>query len=145
MFSATSWETYKNIIHDLTFFFNLCLKSAVFPTNLKSAIITPIYKSGKRDRFDNYRPISISPILSKILEKNYSFCIVELSGRQQHFIFDAVWFQKKNPSTYMPIVHIYDEITTNLQNNDKTLVLYLDLKKAFDTVSIEILLKVNAI
>ena len=45
----------------------------------------------------------------------------------------------------MPIVHIYDEITTNLQNNDKTLVLYLDLKKAFDTVSIEILLKVNAI
>ena len=52
---------------------------------------------------------------------------------------------EKNHSTYMPIVHIYDEITTNLQNNDKTLVLYLDLKKAFDTVSIEILLKVNAI
>jgi hypothetical protein len=124
VFSATSWETYKNIIHDLTFFFNLCLKSAVFPTNLKIAIITPIYKSGKRDRFDNYRPISISPILSKILEK-IIHSVLSSYLDDNNILYSMQFGFRKNHGTYMPIVHIYDEITTNLQNNDKTLVLYL--------------------
>ena len=61
--------TYKNIIHHLVFFFNLCLETAVFPANLKIAIITPIHKVGPKDSFNNYRPISILPIFSKILEK----------------------------------------------------------------------------
>ena len=41
----------------------------------------------------------------------------------------------------MPITHIHDEITKNLQNIDVTCMIYLDLKKAFDTVCIEIPLK----
>ena len=132
--------TYKNIIDDLTFFFNLCLRSAVFPLNMKIAIITPIHKCGKRDRFNNYRPISILPMLSKILEKIiHSKLSLYL---EENCILNAMQFGfRKNYSTYMPIAHMYDEITSNLQNNEKTAVLYLDLKKAFDTVSIDILLK----
>ena len=121
MFSATSWETYKNIIHDLTFFFNLCLKSAVFPTNLKIAIITPIYKSGKRDRFDNYRPISISPILSKILENKLFILYCRVIWTTTTFYIRCSLVSEKNHSMYMPIVHIYDEITINLQNIVKLL------------------------
>ena len=67
--------TFKNIVDDLTFFFNLCLKTAVFPKNLKTAIITPIHKSGRKDKFDNHRPISIVPVLSKILEKIIHFVL----------------------------------------------------------------------
>ena len=50
--------------------FNMCLKQGSVPDELKVARVTPIYKSGGKDEFSNYRPISILPICSKILEKN---------------------------------------------------------------------------
>ena len=61
--------TYRSISKHLTFFFNLCLQTAVFPNQLKIATIMPIYKAGDKNVFNNYRPISMLPILSKILEK----------------------------------------------------------------------------
>ena len=54
--------TYQGIIHHLTFFYNLCLRTAVFPRHLKTAIIKPIYKTGDRNVFGNYRPISMLPV-----------------------------------------------------------------------------------
>ena len=68
--------TYKSILHHLTFFFNLCLKTSIFPNNLKVAVIKPLYKSGRKDEFTNYRPISLLPIFSKILEKLIYLCII---------------------------------------------------------------------
>ena len=61
--------TYQRIIHHLTFFYNLCLQEAVFPRHLKTAIIKPIHKTGDKNVFNNYRPISMLPVFSKILEK----------------------------------------------------------------------------
>ena len=131
--------TYKNILENLTFFFNLCLKSAVFPQRLKMAIIKPIFKSGERNNFNNYRPISLLPLFSKVLEKllhSYLSYFLEenkiLHGLQFGF--------RKKHSTYMPIALLYDKITNNLQMNKITCCIYLDLKKAFDTVSFDILL-----
>ena len=131
--------TYKSIIHHLVFFFNLCLETAVFPDNLKVAIITPIHKGGPKDCFTNYRPISLLPIFSKILEKILHATIssyLEESGKLYPYQFG---FRKKH-STYMPIAHMHDAITKNLEENEITCILYLDLKKAFDTVCIEILM-----
>ena len=132
--------TYKSIIHHLTFFFNLCLRNAVFPYNLKVAIIIPIHKAGTKDRFTNYRPISLLPILSKILEKILHSTLSSFLEEQCILYPFQFGFRKKH-STYMPITHMYDEITKNLFENELTCVLYLDLKKAFDTVSVQILLK----
>ena len=67
--------TYEHLLPHLTFFFNLCLKTAVFPDKLKIAIVIPIYKSGNKELFNNYRPISLLPLFSKILEKNYTWSI----------------------------------------------------------------------
>ena len=72
MSTAILLATYQNCIHHLTYFFNLCLHTATFPDKLKVALIIPIYKSGEKDLFTNYRPISLLPIFSKILEK---YCI----------------------------------------------------------------------
>ena len=47
----------------------MCLRQGCVPDDLKVARVTPIYKSGSKDDFSNYRPISILPICSKILEK----------------------------------------------------------------------------
>ena len=56
------------ILPDLTHFVNTCLIKSTFPDMLKTALIIPIYKSGSRSLFSNYRPISVLPFLSKVLE-----------------------------------------------------------------------------
>ena len=132
--------TYRNIIHHLTFFINLCLRKAVFPNNLKVAIITPIHKAGSKDTFTNYRPISLLPIISKILEKIIYLTLSPIL--ETNDLLNPLQFGfRKQHSTYMPIAHMNDEITKNLQENEITCILYLDLKKAFDSVCIEILLR----
>ena len=57
------------IAPSLAFIINLSLKTGKIPNDLKIGKITPIYKSGPRSNFDNYRPISVLPIVSKIMEK----------------------------------------------------------------------------
>ena len=132
--------TYKNILHHLTFFFNLCISNAVFPDNLKVAVIIPIHKAGRKDSFTNYRPISLLPILSKILEKIIHLTL-SMYLEEHNILYRHQFGFRKNHSTYMPITHMHDEITKNLQKNEITCMVYLDLKKAFDTVCIEIFLK----
>ena len=53
-------------------FFHICkqsLKWGIFPQNMKIAKITPLFKSGETDLVNNYRPISILPVFSKVLER----------------------------------------------------------------------------
>ena len=132
--------TYKNCIHHLVYFFNLCLQKVTFPNRLKVALIIPIYKAGEKDKFTNYRPISLLPIFSKILEKIvYSYLASYL---EEHKILHKSQFGfRKQHSTYMPMALIVDEITRALEKNEKVMGLFLDLKKAFDTVNIKILLE----
>ena len=132
--------TYKKCLPYLVYFFNLCLQTATFPDKLKIGLIVPIHKSGDKSKFNNYRPISLLPIFSKILEKL-------IHSRLLHYLDSNIilnplqfGFRKKH-STYMPIALILDEVAKSLQNNEITCGIYLDLKKAFDTVSLDILLK----
>ena len=53
----------------LTYIINLSLKSGLVPTEWKSAKIVPIHKAGSRSNMDNYRPISVLPTISKVLER----------------------------------------------------------------------------
>ena len=52
---------------------NMSLTSGIFPNNMKIAKVIPIYKASGKNEFTNYRPISLLPQFSKILEK--LFCI----------------------------------------------------------------------
>lgn len=57
------------IAHPITFIINRCLLEGVFPDSIKKTIVKPIFKKGDRLSMDNYRPIALISILSKILEK----------------------------------------------------------------------------
>ena len=57
------------IADSVTRLVNLSIKSGTVPSEWKQAKVVPLFKSGNKDDLDNYRPISILPILSKILEK----------------------------------------------------------------------------
>lgn len=131
--------TYEVIISMLTHFINICLKHGKFPSNLKIAVIKPIYKSGDKQNVSNYRPISILPLLSKILEKIiYARLMIHLDARDI-LCLNQYGFRKKM-STYMPLLLVQENITKAFENGKMVCGLYLDLKKAFDTVDHDILL-----
>lgn len=131
----------KNVLVPvLTYVFNLCLASATFPKVFKISIISPIHKSGDRDSIINYRPISVLPALSKILEKlinkrltNYLDQFDLLSPRQFGF--------RSGKSTEDAALELTELVVKNLDNGKKSVGIFLDLAKAFDTVSVPILLR----
>ena len=62
-------KTAKEISKPLTHILNLSFSTGIVPDNLKIALITPIFKSNEKNKFENYRPISVLICFSKLLEK----------------------------------------------------------------------------
>lgn len=73
----------------LTHLVNLSIRNCKFPSSWKKAVIVPIFKSGSQDSMCNYRPISILPTLSKVMEKVVA---IQLTGGQPAPPPTAVWF-----------------------------------------------------
>ncbi len=128
-----------SLIEPLHFLFNLSIRTQTFPDIWKSAQITPLHKSGSTSQPDNYRPISVLPIFSKLLERSihnqlYSCLTVSgaLSDQQSGF--------RKGHSTTTCLAEFLDVVYNNMDKGKYTGVLFLDLRKAFDTVDHEILL-----
>ena len=71
-------ETADQIAPSLILLFNKSLRLGIFPWDWKLANIVPIFKKGKRDFVENYRPISLLPLISKVLER----CL--LAGLRDH-------------------------------------------------------------
>ena len=92
-----------------------------------------------RQEVSNYRPISILPFMSKILEK-LIYCRLINHLDDNHTIHDNQFGFQKNKATYVPILLLQDTITRVFEEGEFALGLYLDIKKAFETVNIRLLL-----
>ena len=84
------------IIKPLTLIINHILATGVFPPNLKIAKIIPFNKKDDRTVFNNYRPISLLPIVSKVVEKVISDQINELFVKHKLLFDHQYGFQKRN-------------------------------------------------
>ena len=62
-------QTYMLYLQPLVYVFNLCITQGTFPNELKKAKVIPLHKNGDNEKLTNYRPVSILPLFSKILEK----------------------------------------------------------------------------
>lgn len=147
--SAPGWDNISTcylkvirheIIPILTHFFNLCFRTGTFPAPLKKSIITPVYKGGDKNDVNNYRPISVLSVFSKIFEKLLNTRLIKylstfniLSSNQYGF--------RKGISTEDAVVSLTSHISEQLDKGNKCLSIFIDLKKAFDTVSVPILLR----
>ncbi len=123
----------------LMYIINLSIASKTVPNKWKSATVTPLYKENDRNDLANYRPISILPAVSKILgrvvhRQVYSY----LSSNK--LLSDAQFGFRKGYSTSTCVLKLINTIFHNMEMGNLTGVLFLDLKKAFDTVNHEILL-----
>ena len=131
--------TYKSIIHHIVHFVNCCLRTGIFPKKLKIAVIKPVFKSGEKTDMNNYRPISILPYISKVVEKVMHHRMMDHITQNNILCCNQFGFRKGH-STYMPLLFLQDKITRGFEDNNVTCGIYLDLKKAFDTVEHNILL-----
>ena len=124
----------------LTYIINRSLTTGIFPNDWKVARVTPIYKDDIKTNPNNYRPISVLPIVSKLIERIvfnqlYAFLM------RHDLLADAQSGFRPCHSTLTALLDITNDWFSNMDNGLLNGVLFLDLKKAFDTVDHEILLK----
>ena len=124
----------------LSFVINTSIKSGIFPNLWKHAKVFPIYKSGEHTEMNNYRPISVLNILSKIFEKHvhdslYSYLIKYnlLSENQSGF--------RKGHSCETGLVSFMNTWHKHIDNHKIIGCVNIDLRKAFDLVNYDILCK----
>ena len=131
----------KFIINPLTFVINLSIKNGEVPLLMKSARIKALYKKkGSRSSCSSYRPISILPIFSKLLEK-----IVNLQLQnfiQVHEIITPCQFGfQKNKGTSEALLNFSNKAFKALNQGHAILGIFIDFAKAFDTINHNILLQ----
>ena len=97
-------------------------------------------KSGDKQNVSNYRPISILTFFAKVFEKILYNNISKFLDRNGSIHENQFGFRKGH-STNRAIITLIDKITKSVDNGDIAINIFIDLKKAFDTVSHEILLK----
>ena len=124
----------------LEILYNTCLKQGVFPDKYKIAKVIPLFKGGDRENVNCYRPISLLPALGKLLEKLISTRISDYLDTHNILSPHQFGFRKKFGTEYA-IMDMHEKLLSNLDKNLNTCSVFLDLAKAFDSVSHEILLR----
>ena len=125
----------------LCILFNNCIRQGVFPDAYKIAKVIPLFKKGgDKESKDSYRPISLLPALGKLLEKLISVRVVRFFEAYDLFSPHQFGFRAKFSTDYA-IVDIYEKLLSNLDKGLSTCAVFLDLAKAFDSVSHDILLQ----
>ena len=124
----------------LTSIFSKSILTGIYPNDWKAAKVTPLFKKGLKSDPNNYRPISVIPVVSKVLEKivyNQLYHYLDdnklLLGCQSGF--------RSLHSTLTALLEATDAWSVNIDNGLLNGVVFIDLTKAFDTIDHEIILR----
>ena len=124
----------------LSIIFYRCIREGNFPDALKLAKVIPIHKGDSVLKVSNYRPISLLPIFSKIMERLIYNQFMEYIEKNKILSNLQFGFQK-NKSTEHAISSIFSDITNALTKKHSSYCIFLDFAKAFDTVNHKILVQ----
>ena len=131
-------DAFLVLVPQLVYMFNLSFESGVFPDKWKEATVIPLFKGGNKNDVGNFRPVSLLPIPGKIIEKVVHSKLSSfleprdvISPKQGGF--------RKGFSTASSVADLTDRLFSNINNNLSTMAVFVDLRKAFDTVDHNIL------
>ena len=128
------------IAPSLTYIFSLSILTGVFVDNWKDARVIPIHKEGDRRTLGNYRLISILPIVSKVFEKEiFKQFYKHLNENNLISKFQSGF--RPGHSTITALIQMCDNWYENMDNGKLTGVVFIDIRKAFDSIDHDILLK----
>ena len=128
------------LVGPLVHIFNLSVTTGVFPTKLKVSRTIPVFKGGDHTSCDNYRPISLLSSISKILEKIVS-CSLVSHLENNDLLYKNQYGFLKNRTTVHNILQLTNRVARDLGEKKYVIGVFLDLRKAFDVVSHDILLQ----
>ena len=127
-------KTSSQLLNPLYIIFNLSMTTGKIPELWKKAIVVPIYKKGKRNLATNYRPISLTSVICRILER------IIHSQISSHFLFNNIistsqhgFIRKRSTQTQQ--INFLEKLTQFYENKTQADIIYLDFSKAFDRVS----------
>ena len=123
----------------LTYIFNLSLATGIYIDDWKRARVTPIFKSGDRRQCANYRPISILPVVSKVFEKEVFLQVYGYLTENCMLSKFQSGFRPKH-FTVTALIQMCDEWLENMDDGKLNSIIFLDIKKAFDSINHGILL-----
>ena len=133
-------NTAEEIITPLCIIFNSAIGSATYPSEMKLAKVLALYKKKEKYLPENYRPISLLSCLDKLFEKVIYRRLMKFIEKHKILYIKQFGFRKKH-STILALISLTDKIKEIMDSGDYALGIYLDLKKAFDTVDHKILLE----
>ena len=120
--------------------FNKCIELGYYPDAMKIGQVAPLFKKGEKNVKTNYRPITVLTQFNQIFEHLLSKRYLSFFQKFDIITKKQFGFLKKH-CTEHAILDLKEYIMSKLDNKDVIAVLFLDLQKAFDTVSHDILLK----
>ena len=130
-------DAFLAIPDKLALLFNNCFSTATKPTVWKYAKITPLPKGGDSQVVSNYRPISLLPLLSKLIEK------IVHKNIYNHLLQWNLLHERQNGfrpgySTVSTCSYFTNDLCVANNNNETTIAVFIDAMKAFDTVNHQI-------
>ena len=124
-----------HLLEPLMHIINLIFKTGKIPEKFKESIVIPIYKnSGNKEEISNYRPISLINNLGKIIEKCIKDRLINFLSSNNILSENQFGFAEGR-STADAMYELIKEVTNELDSSSKTIAVFLDLARAFDTVS----------
>ncbi|KAK9501212.1 hypothetical protein O3M35_011970 [Rhynocoris fuscipes] len=133
-------KTIQSFITPLTLLINRCITSGHFPETLKITKIIPVHKKGDLNEAENYRPIALVPVISKIIERVIAKQLLQYFEDNKLFSKDQYGY-RQGRSTIDAIIALVEEIMDAFENKDVCKITFCDLSRAFDMVSHDILMK----
>ena len=128
------------VIESLCDIFNLSIATGIFPGSWKIARVAPIFKSGQTNDRSNYRPISVLPFVSRVFEKLIYNQLYDYLDRNKLLFSKQSRFRSLH-SVVTCLLKCTNDWYLDMDKGQYTSMIFVDLKKAFDTVNHEILLK----
>ena len=128
-------ELIKVVKSPLCILVNRSLAEGIFPDMMKIAKIIPLHKGGDSQITDNYRPISLLPVISKVLER------VVYDQTVQYLSDNDIVYSRKHHSTSDAVMNLVGEALRAFESDQMVLSIFVDLRKAFDSVSHQVVLE----
>ena len=128
------------IIIPLCRIINMSFITGVFPEILKIVKVIPVHKGGSTQDMNNFRPISLLSIFDKIMEKLLHKRLYDFLEKN-NILFKNQFGFRKNNSTIFALLQITEKIRESIDKGKYGCGIFIDLRKALDTVNHQILLQ----
>ena len=127
------YEVRDALVGPLTYLFNKSMALGILPDEWKTSFVSVLFKKGKKNCIDNYRPISLTCICCKLMESLVRDIVMK------HFLANNLFSDKqygfiKGRSTVLQLLKLTDDWTKALDDNEQVDIIYTDFEKAFDKV-----------